>query len=399
MTQITVNIIKLLYKFHYHEINYKLIPDCRILGFPYKGNLTTMYIIQPNDSNRQKVRNLLEALTADKIDNMINKMAKKTAVLTFPKLHISSTVHLKQLLKKLGVTNIFDSRLADLSLISNGLENSQSMYFMNVAPSPQNTDYFTSQKQQATSPITQAYDPTSINTPSQTMPVTIPSTPVSTSTNSRFTPDNSDLLGAPNKFTTNNINNPTVMQPTISTESYHKKNNLLGNPFEPNQEQTQTEPLFVVRVGESEETATTNNAKRLRRSVKYKVESQFKQNSQPLRLKDLILRKRITKANPGKKVIRSKRQVPQESIGLQNLDILRNQPNLVNPGLYADDILHKVDLVINEQGTEAAAATITYLRRSGTDVTFRADSPFIILIRHDPTRLPLFYGAVYEPVE
>lgn len=366
-----------------------------------------MYIIQPNESNRNKVRHLLGVLTADKIDNMISKMAKKTAVLTFPRLHISSTVHLKPYLKKLGVSDIFDRRKADLSLISDGLQNLQSINLMNVAPSPQKVDYFINYKQQSTSPIspqpiTQIYQPPSstINTPLQTMPASNEYTQSIPATTIPQIPDTTDFLLDTTLTNRKQDRNPTVMQPTISTECYHKDHNLLGNPYNPQQEQTQNESGFIfTRMGENEETAS-GSSKRSKRAVKYKVESQFKQNSQPLRLKDLILRKRITKANPGKKIIRNRRQVPpQESIGLQKLDEIRNQPMLVNPGLYADDIIHKVDLVINEQGTEAAAATITYLRRSGTDVTFRADSPFIILIRHDPTRLPLFYGAVYEPVE
>lgn len=374
-----------------------------------------MYIIQPNDSNRMKVRKLLKDLTADKIDDMISKMAKKTAVLTFPKLHISSTVHLKQLLKQMGITDIFDSRLADLSLISDGLQNLQHINPINVVPSPQNVEYYPDYKP-STIPITSLKPATPIYSPpsstleggytSQAIPPSneyTQSIPLQTSSNSPFIPttnhqqpEYSDVISNPN------LSNPTVKQPTISTERYHKEHNLLGNAYQPNQPETQKEETFVLtRVGEEDGVQTTDLSKlsnRTKRSVKYKVESQFKQNSQPLRLKDLILRKRITKANPGKKIIRNRRQVP-ESIGLQTLDVIRNGPTGINPGLYADDILHKVDLVINEQGTEAAAATITYLRRSGTDVTFRADSPFIILIRHDPTRLPLFYGAVYEPVE
>lgn len=366
-----------------------------------------MYIIQPNDSTRQKVRRLLEILTADRIDDMISKMAKKTAVLTFPKLHISSTLHLKALLKKLGVNDIFDNRRADLSLISDGLQDLQSLYSMNAGPVPQNVDY--SPNRQASTvpipqpqPMTPVYRPPSstIFTP-QTVPLSSSSSFYPTTTNSEIPTTLDQQAYIPTQSNLNKDNIPTVIQPTISTASYHKNHQLVGNPYQPVQEPSQNEkPLIFTRIGDDETTTDHSKAaNRTKRAVKYKVESQFKQNSQPLRLKDLILRKRITKANPGKKIIRSRRQVPQESIGLQNLDILRNNPNLVNPGLYADDILHKVDLVINEQGTEAAAATITYLRRSGTDVTFRADSPFIILIRHDPTRLPLFYGAVYEPTE
>lgn len=44
------------------------------------------------------------------------------------------------------------------------------------------------------------------------------------------------------------------------------------------------------------------------------------------------------------------------------------------------------------------SATAVTLNRSGPQVVFRADAPFLLLLRHDPTRLPLFYGAVFEPV-
>lgn len=43
------------------------------------------------------------------------------------------------------------------------------------------------------------------------------------------------------------------------------------------------------------------------------------------------------------------------------------------------------------------AATAITLNRSGPQVTFRVDTPFIFLIRHDPTKIPLFYGTVLEP--
>lgn len=340
-----------------------------------------MYIILPNESNRNKVRNLLNILTAEKIDDMISQMTKKTAVLTFPKLHISSTLHMKSLLTKMGIKDIFDSRKADLSLISDGLIRNQ-FQPLSTSSVPQEINHFSTNQQIFASPG-----------PSREHSNSHGNTPI----NSMFYPTQSlQVTENYDKYITKPNN---IIQPTISTAAYHKEHSLLGNPYQPQPESVQKDdPLIFTRFSEDSTTQETS-LNRTKRAVKYKVESQFKQNSQPLRLKDLILRKRITKTNPGKKVTRNRRQVPQESIGLQRLESLRSQINLVNPGLFADDILHKVDLVINEQGTEAAAATITYLRRSGTDVTFRTDSPFILLIRHDPTRLPLFYGAVYEPVE
>lgn len=138
-----------------------------------------------------------------------------------------------------------------------------------------------------------------------------------------------------------------------------------------------------------------------RSAVTYKASSEFHQVKEPLRLKDLVLGKRITKSWPRKKIVsRGRRQAIEaplnSSLSLKRLDLMRTR-GLPNPGLFADELIHRVDLTLNEVGTEGGAATATSLSRTGTDVVFRAETPFLFLIRHDDTRLPLFYGAVFEP--
>lgn len=134
--------------------------------------------------------------------------------------------------------------------------------------------------------------------------------------------------------------------------------------------------------------------KRPRRDVTYKVGSENSKNENPLTVKDFMLRKRIVKKSQMKKLRRSKRQFTP--MAAQKLDVLRHK-NSENPRLYAEEVIHKVDLTINEKGTEGGAATAITLNRSGTSVVFRVDVPFMFLIRHDPTRVPLFYGVVFEP--
>lgn len=87
---------------------------------------------------------------------------------------------------------------------------------------------------------------------------------------------------------------------------------------------------------------------RKRRDVTYKAESENKKSSSPLSMKDFFNRKRIVKNSHGKKNKRSKRDVEDS---LVKLDDLRNI-KLKNPHLYADEVIHKVDLVVNEKGTE-----------------------------------------------
>lgn len=161
--------------------------------------------------------------------------------------------------------------------------------------------------------------------------------------------------------------------------------------------------LFSRVASESEMNASVDATRKRRSPVTYKTSStNFRTMREPLRLKDLVLGKRITKSHPRKKVMsRGRRDIPTDSsISLKRLDLLRSQltaESAPNPGLFADELIHQIDLIINEAGTEGAAVTLTTLRRSQQDVLFKTETPFLFLIRHEETKLPIFYGAVFEP--
>lgn len=87
---------------------------------------------------------------------------------------------------------------------------------------------------------------------------------------------------------------------------------------------------------------------------------------------------------------------------LETLDSIRkslNQhgPNYQNPGLFADQVVHKVYMHIMETGTEAAATTAIGLSRAGGRAIVRLDAPFLFFIRHNPTKAVLFWGTVSKP--
>lgn len=65
--------------------------------------------------------------------------------------------------------------------------------------------------------------------------------------------------------------------------------------------------------------------------------------------------------------------------------------------LFVSQINHKVNLSVDEHGTEGAAVTVTLVDRSASQAYLNANVPFLVYVRHDPTRLPLFYGAVFDP--
>jgi serine protease inhibitor len=70
--------------------------------------------------------------------------------------------------------------------------------------------------------------------------------------------------------------------------------------------------------------------------------------------------------------------------------------------LYISKVKHKAVVEINEEGTEAAAATsvgiaATSVQRPRERFTFIADRPFLMAIRDSQTGAILFMGAVMEP--
>jgi len=70
-----------------------------------------------------------------------------------------------------------------------------------------------------------------------------------------------------------------------------------------------------------------------------------------------------------------------------------------NRELFIDKVIHQAFIEVNEEGTEAAAATGVSMKLSAAmpEEVFRADRPFIFLIRDMDTGLILFMGRVTDP--
>jgi serpin B len=73
-----------------------------------------------------------------------------------------------------------------------------------------------------------------------------------------------------------------------------------------------------------------------------------------------------------------------------------------NKELFIDKVVHKAFVEVNEEGTEAAAATSVIVGLTSTPPpppTFRADHPFVFLIRDTQTGSILFVGRVSDPTK
>jgi len=70
--------------------------------------------------------------------------------------------------------------------------------------------------------------------------------------------------------------------------------------------------------------------------------------------------------------------------------------------LYIDEVVHKAYIDVNEEGTEAAAATgvvmrLTSVQDEPSRAVFDCDHPFLYLIRHKKTETILFIGTISDP--
>nr|QWX94540.1 serpin family B-like protein [Platynereis dumerilii] len=67
--------------------------------------------------------------------------------------------------------------------------------------------------------------------------------------------------------------------------------------------------------------------------------------------------------------------------------------------LYLSEVVHKAFVEVNEEGTEAAAATAAMIALMSMPFEFKATHPFIFFIKDDATGAILFMGRVMNPNE
>jgi len=87
--------------------------------------------------------------------------------------------------------------------------------------------------------------------------------------------------------------------------------------------------------------------------------------------------------------------------GSANFD--RMAPRKPNDYLYISQVFHKTFIAVDENGTEAAAATAVAMMAATAQierpppVEVKVDRPFIYAIQHVPTGVCLFLGRVTDP--
>lgn len=86
-----------------------------------------------------------------------------------------------------------------------------------------------------------------------------------------------------------------------------------------------------------------------------------------------------------------------ESLGVRTL-FNPGKANFSNmaDGLYASEILHKVEMDVNEIGTTATAATMISMNRGGY-INVRVDRPFFFFIYNTKADVMTFWGSIQKP--
>jgi len=87
---------------------------------------------------------------------------------------------------------------------------------------------------------------------------------------------------------------------------------------------------------------------------------------------------------------------------LHSVNFERIAPRRLNDYLYISEVYHKTFLNLDEQGTEAAAATAIYVSTTSfheppKPIEVRVDHPFLFAIQHRPNGACLFLGRVCDP--
>ncbi|XP_076643943.1 serine protease inhibitor 28Dc [Halictus rubicundus] len=310
----------------------------KIIGLPYKGHQTSMYVVLPNEPGAKALRGFLNRLSLTNIESLIRNMRNETCIIALPKMKLSSTLSLSGTLANLGLTSLFDPTTADLSLISQ--------------------------------PVNGGRQPS-----------------VNTTIESRFMQGSNDPQDG----------GPTVTIPPHMLRSNHfaYTDKKWGYTVE------QWPTGFSIKKQRQSRSSEVRKARKTEESKdSYKVEG-----SEAGEAKVVNLEANKYRFQARQRTRRQSRPLNQDFLNYikdrnfpsYGVDELRNSANLVNPHIFASDVLHKVEIEITEIGTEAAAATGVILERDGSQKRLVANRPFFFFIRHDVTGLILFWGTVNSP--
>ncbi|XP_012233374.1 uncharacterized protein [Linepithema humile] len=361
----------------------------KILALPYKGLEMSMYVLLPKLEGATALKNFREQLTAETIEYLISNLKNQTCIIGLPRMKLSSTLSLNGALQNLGLHSLFDPKSADLSLLSGGY--GQAIPASSAAATQQSVPV-------SPSPIPQILP--------QPLPQALSQVSSERSSSSR---SNDYLIFSRSGGDNNNQN----VANGVRRNYFRYDDKRSGVSVE------QWDTGFYIRTirrtrrnvvdrRQRDDAILSRGAYVTENDNPGKIKPELNdENTKYVSLEENKYRFRHVEKETKTKN-RTKRQsrpmdesflrfLQSKNFSSYGLDNLRNSANLVNPGLFADEVLHKVEMDVTEKGTEAAAATGVILERDGNQKRLVANRPFLFFIRHDSTKLILFWGTVNTP--
>lgn len=328
-----------------------------------------MYVLLPKDEGAAALKSFQDQLTAETIEYLISNIKNETCIIGFPRMKLSSTLNLNDALHSLGLYSLFDPKTADLSLLSNGFGQVPETVLQTQIP------------------------PTSVQKSRQIPSPQLPDTKTDEYLIfSRIGNNNNQgvINGARRNYFTYDDKRHGV-----SVEQWDTGFNI----------RTTSRTHRNVRDGRRDNTKSSHAEYVIENDDLGKVTPKVDDaNTKYVGLEENKYHFRERMEKNGRKKRQSRpidqnflRFMQTQNFPFYGLDNLRNSASLVNPGLYATEVKHKVEMDVTETGTEAAATTAVLLRRDGNQKKLVANRPFIFFIRHDPTKLILFWGTVNVP--
>ncbi|KAJ8664452.1 hypothetical protein QAD02_006114 [Eretmocerus hayati] len=156
----TMLLIDMLNKYGEFPIHHDDKLGLQIIGLPNEKLKVTMYVVLPDDTRTSGLRELKKHLTTGVLNNLIDRMEQRKVNVTIPKMDLSSTTSLKEALKTLGISSLFDPLKADLSplwseevsnlILSDSSTTSSTHYHNESSPTPAELNQFLSSSTEST---------------------------------------------------------------------------------------------------------------------------------------------------------------------------------------------------------------------------------------------------------
>ncbi|EAT33799.2 AAEL013936-PA [Aedes aegypti] len=406
--------------------------DAKIAGLPYQEGKSTMYIILPNESNPQKLRDLQTRTTLQYWDDIIDQMVVKTGTIILPKMKIENSLGLRDVLASLGLRDVFIPERSNLNAIT---KDDPILNDMNRRPAA-------SQPARPQNPVRQpSTTPPNTNTSpgwtppirnEQKVPMPLNSSECEMCNNCLYEADQcicnpnqqideqSGCYRKPMTVKYSCVAEKILYSVRFSSilhvclvEGYDKTQQCtrscrkfrdecfccrgaaqtVSNQRPSTGSQTTQQPEIQSGYQPVQQQGTSNQPTESPLTSGDDIGTRFN-SYEPPNTTPLVGRcQTIRECNSWGRCRYSTYCALVNSPKRSKRQAVNSQP----AKLFVGDVLHKVSLDVNEQGTEGGAVTAVVVDRISSSFNLRVNGPFLIYLRNEVTKVPLFYGAIFDP--